>query len=801
MWYSLVPSALAPGKCEESEKNAFQIPPPLRGFSFKRIALSTLARLLAAILPCVALTVIASAQPLDTYTCVTCANLPEHGSVPSFRSGDYSALPALIIDPACDCPFPNNIIPQSRLLPNGAWPEDIYRRNSRAFFSTEGRVARVVAQGFTPLLEALRWGSRRHPRNHLHPQELERLLESLSPAEVNARVTNLGRFSSGRTALHYAALRRGPGLIQLLLDSGATVDARSDRRFTPLMYAITTEHFNTLQAAGADIRAQADDGHTVLHRAAFFTDAATVEALIASGLDPNGISDWAPLHSAGLPETFAALRRAGADIHARTDWGFTVLHRAAGYADAATVESLIAAGLDPNAETSQGRTPLLYARSRETFEALLAGGADLGLIETVFAPDGLESFRQWQASRLAGGSSDWRLAVEKVGSFADASLVGRLRAINPAFAEVSDRPTGGGSLPLHYAAQWNQDPAMIAALSTSNVNATTISNRGFPLHLAAGGNGNPAVIEALLAAGANVHANYPQFGTQGATPLYLAASNANPRASEIVGVLLAAGADANGRGMNGEDTGFAPLYAAAMMQNVAAVELLLEAGANINITGSSEYQSLLADVLGRRRYDCGYIPVADALRAAGADSWRIVGGQRMPYVPGPPVAECETVSEKAQALIDSGEDLDALDSNGFACIHLAAADGKVADIRALANAGANVSAATRGGRLTPLHVAVWRRAGLATVQALIAVGTEVDAADWFGRTALHRAAGDRQADPAVVAALLAAGADANAKDTHLRTPLHYATRADVKNEAIADLLREAGGTCRRCVAP
>ena len=66
---------------------------------------------------------------------------------------------------------------------------------------------------------------------------------------------------------------------------------------------------------------------------------------------------------------------------------------------------------------------------------------------------------------------------------------------------------------------------------------------------------------------------------------------------------------------------------------------------------------------------------------------------------------------------------------------------------------------------------------------------------------MHRAARDGRADPAVVAALLAAGADANARDNLWRMPLDYATRADVNNEAVAELLRNAGGTCSFCDAP
>ena len=738
-----------------------------------------------------ALAVIASAQPLDTYTCNTC-----DGRAVAFRIGDYSALPTLIIDPTCDCPFPNNFIPGSRLLPNGAWPEDIYNRNFRAFSGTEGRVVRAVARGLTPLHEALLSGSRNHPLGHLNPVVVERLLDGLSSEEVNARISNLGALN-GFTPLHIAAYRgrrTAPGVIELLLARGADVLSRSDRGYTPLLEARSADTFVALQEAGADIRAQAANGFTALHRAAINGNPAIVKALLAAGLDPDAQLDdgYTPLLYAGSADAFVALQEAGANIRAETDWGaFTALHRAAIIGDAALLEALLVAGLDPNAQTSIGYTPLLYANTADAFETLLAGGANFDVIEALFAPDALDAVRRRE---IAGGVL--QRAIRQAGRFATPSLVERLRAINPIFAEVPDT-TGSRSIryPLHYAAQYNEDPAMIAALSTTNVSATSDSYSLSPLHLAARYNGNPAVIQALLDEGAHIQID-EDYGW-GRTPLYYASTNSSPKAVEIAKTLLAAGANVNARHLFPS-----ALYAAAMTQNLAVMDMLMAAGAEtVSATGSLYYHSLLADVLERGRFDCGYAPVAEALRTAGAESWVASEGQRMPYVPGPPVAECETVSVKVQELIDSGADLDALDSQGFTCLHLSAADGKAVDVTALATAGANVNAATRGGRLTPLHVAIWKRAGLATVRALIAAEADVNATDWIDQTALHRAARDSRADPAVVEALVAAGADVNARDSNWRMPLDYATRVDVNNEPVAELLRAAGGTCRSCDAP
>ena len=577
---------------------------------------------------------------LDEFRCETCDTVADGFPVAALRAGDFSLLEARVIDPACDCPFPKNVIAQSRLasLPNGAWPEEIYERNVRAgtFNVPGGRKARLVAQGWTPLHEAVANGSNAHPRGWLNPARLDEV-QADWPRSIEAELRNLGS-RSGWRPLHLAARRADPGIVKRLLERRPAVDARALDGATPLLVAATREVFAALRAAGAEVEARTDSGWTVLHSAALRTDAATVRSLVAAGLDPKAATDngWTPLHYAASPEVFAALRAAGAEVEARTDSGWTVLHSAALRTDAATVRSLVAAGLDPNAATNDGRTPLLEAGTREVFAALRELGADRAGIEAAFAPDAFRDVQGGEEGALGAGQLS--RAVRQVGRFGGASWFERLRAVNPDFYAVPGNPRSAALVfALHWAARYNEDPAAVAALTGDasatvgwSVDVNRLTYFGRPLEIAARWNGNPGVVEALLEAGAVVNSG------EGAA-LYAAALNEKPRAAEIVRALLEAGAVVDG--VEPTDGGRArrPVYAAAMAKNLATLDALLEAGAVVNVEGSTAGYSLLADVLSRGRFDCGYGSVAERLRSAGARAVRS-GGEA--FAAGPQVAVC-----------------------------------------------------------------------------------------------------------------------------------------------------------------
>ena len=166
---------------------------------------------------------------------------------------------------------------------------------------------------------------------------------------------------------------------------------------------------------------------------------------------------------------------------------------------------------------------------------------------------------------------------------------------------------GPGTTPLHWAAGYSDDTAVIEALvdSGADPNVRGDGDLTTPLDMAASLSEAPAIIEALIEAGADPNAR----GEGDFTPLHAAALNNQEPA--VIEALIEAGADPNARG----EGDFTPLHLAAVInQEPAIIEALIEAGADPNARGVGDSTPLHFAAMGNHEP-----AIIEALIKAGAD--------------------------------------------------------------------------------------------------------------------------------------------------------------------------------------
>jgi len=134
------------------------------------------------------------------------------------------------------------------------------------------------------------------------------------------------------TAIQLAISEENPGIVKLLINSGADVNIGSTRlKFTPLQIAARkgdAELVNLLIDSGAVVNLPNHEGTSALHYAARSGKNETVELLIANGAEVNikDSEDFTPLHNAawnGHLETVELLVSNGADFNLATYDGHT----------------------------------------------------------------------------------------------------------------------------------------------------------------------------------------------------------------------------------------------------------------------------------------------------------------------------------------------------------------------------------------------------------------------------------------------------------------------------------------------
>ena len=149
-----------------------------------------------------------------------------------------------------------------------------------------------------------------------------------------------------------------------LLAEGASLNSRNAREMTPLDVAMVEGNrraFESLLDLGTDPTWLGDARDTSMHLAAILHDSRWLAALLKRGFSTevkNALGET-PLFGALGPETQAnvqLLLDAGANVHARTNAGDTLLHQAALINSFDDIPRLLDLGVDPRAVNEGGNT-------------------------------------------------------------------------------------------------------------------------------------------------------------------------------------------------------------------------------------------------------------------------------------------------------------------------------------------------------------------------------------------------------------------------------------------------------------
>ena len=424
--------------------------------------------------------------------------------------------------------------------------------------------------------------------------------------------------ADGATALLWAAHRDDLHMVDLLLAAGADIDAADDHGVTPLQRAAENASpamVDRLLAAGADVDAAQTSGLTALMIAARTGDVRVVNRLVAHGADVDDATTrtrstalmWAVGES--HPETVRVLLAAGADPRASTAAGFTPLLFAARNGDVELARLLLAAGVDVNHTGVDGTHALPYAivRGHDAFARfLLARGANpngaMGGVTALHAAVGRVDTWLADWNRRHGGGS--RYSTLGSSAFDPVRALPLVKALLARGADPNARiatsamfmsyigyPKKGAFEPFAVGTGdlFGATPLWVAAYS-ANARVKDIRfgrPEGSGAVEGAASRASAEILRLLLGAGSDPHATT----TDGTTPLMVAAglgrSTYTPReprgvrspgAERAVEILLEAGADVNAA----NEAGFTALHGAAFRGLNEVIEYLVARGADID---------------------------------------------------------------------------------------------------------------------------------------------------------------------------------------------------------------------------
>jgi ankyrin repeat protein len=542
--------------------------------------------------------------------------------------------------------------------------------------------------------------------------------------------------------------------IAILLTTGTWLNAAGPAPVAEAAMKRDREAVRSLLKSGEDVNAAQGDGMTALHWAARNGDLELTQMLLYAGANVKAatrLGGYTPLLMAadqGHATVIAALVAGGADVKAANALGTTPLMLAAASGNPQAVSILVENGAEIEArEKTFGQTPLMFAASSnrvDAMKALIKAGADLkatSKVNNVGNLSGQEQEFLAQASgsgNQAGGNGQSRNGpAAATGATAPAQggggggggrrgFGGKPGIERPYFYnELIDKQGGHTALILASRSGFI-DAAKTLVAAGADVNQISAGDLTSPLLIAAI-NGHFDLAKWLLDQGADPNA----AASNGVTPLYAAlnvtwaprALYPQPRAFnqqqitylDFMTALLEKGADPNKRltrkvwyseynfDLAGVDeVGATPFWRAAFAGDVAAMSLLFEHGADVNIptmrpagrrplgdTGSAREAQ---DVSGLPPIPLGGPGVPPLQAAAGVGFGEGFAANSHIHSPAGFLPGIKFLVEVA------GADVNAADHDGNTALHHAAARGDNDSILYLVSKGADVTRVNREGQ-------------------------------------------------------------------------------------------------------
>ena len=542
-------------------------------------------------------------------------------------------------------------------------------------------------------------------------------------------------------------------MLQALIDHGANVNATNTENVTALIQTVkqgNKDAINVLLNAGADPNVADGSGETCLHYAAR-NDCCT--------------------------EVFQAIISHGGDVNATNKRNVTVLMKACVKGNKDTINVLLNAGADPNIANSYGDTCLHDAVQNdcctEVLQAIISHGIDVN------------------ASNK-----------NHVTALIIACHKGNTDAINILLEAGADPniTDSKGATCIHHAVGEGHSKHVLETVVSHGADVNAANKKSITALMLACANLNEYAINVLLNAGADP--NTADAG--GDTCLHYVAQN--HFCTKVLQAIISKGIDVNATNKKHVTA----LIIACHKGNTDAINILLEAGADPNIT-DSKGATCIHHAVGE---GCSKAALERIINN-GADV-NVMNKNNITTL----MIACEKRNKDAiNVVLNAGADPNIADADGDTCLHYAARSDCCTEVfRVIISHGIDVNA-TNKKHVTALIIAC-HKGNTDAINILLEAGADPNITDSKGATCIHHAVGEgcsedvlrtivnhgtagnvtnknnvttlmiacEKGNKDVINVVLNAGADPNIADADGDTCLHYAARSDCCTEVLQAII-------------